>query len=128
MIFSEISKIFTDIQSTSSYPKSIRTLKQHLLQSKDQTLYAFKQIVLQVFTWQHKSQRLGKIYTLIKKFLQSCNQTTLDLNPSIKSVNEVNTFHKAANELAKQLLLLSCCACNAPSYLIKVRASWIIRK
>eukprot|EP00826_Nyctotherus_ovalis_P019943 TRINITY_DN16215_c0_g2_i1.p1 TRINITY_DN16215_c0_g2~~TRINITY_DN16215_c0_g2_i1.p1 ORF type:complete len:143 (+),score=17.24 TRINITY_DN16215_c0_g2_i1:163-591(+) len=119
-IHGTVLQTFTDIQTNPSYSRSIRTLKQCLLQSQQQTFRAFTQLTLQLFAWQHKSQRIGRVYNLVKKFLESCVQSAFELNSTVKSIEEVNALYRSANGLAKELLLLSCSACNAASYLVTV--------
>ena len=126
-ITNTIFNAFVAIQSNPYYPKTIRILKRCLLESKTETFRSFNQLILQLFSWQHKSQRLGRVYTLIRKFIESCTQTTPDLNSTPTSTKELATLRNSALDLAKELLLISCYACNAPSYLMKVRASCVIR-
>jgi len=119
----DVMKSFTNVQNDCAYSKYVKILKKCLLENKEETKKAINQITLQLFSWTHRSKRVSKIYTLLRKFLENAIHGIYEVKPSENAV----LLKNSAFELSKEILLTACYCCGMPNYMVKVRSSYIMR-
>lgn len=118
---------FNEVQKDASYKKHAAVLRRCMLDSGEETTRAFRLVVLQLLAWNKKSHKLARVLALLKLFFENCVSGSYSLKPTPEETKESVTLKSRVISLAKELLSVACQVCSAANYLVKVRASTVMR-
>ena len=123
-------KIFdcvNNVQKDCAYSRHVKTIQSCLVNFLEETIQTFKQMLLQLFSWQHKSTKLSRIYILIRRFFEDSMQDSYTIKINVETKEELELIKSNGIILAKALLSVACTATSSSVYQVKVRAACIIR-